>query len=341
MDLIQLAQQAGLNPQWTAGTQGGEYHTFCPKCGGKDRFSIQPHRQMKNCVGAYWCRKCGTNGDAIEFAIQFLNCTFQQAAELVGATIPDKTSFQRRPYINRPASLIPPPHNWIVKGSSFIDDAHKNLIRKPEMLKSLTQRGIPPEAVRKHRMGWSEKNHYIQRRDWGLDESLKPDGSPRALYIPAGLVIPIIDMNDNVIRLKVRRAHWKEGDDIPKYIAISGSMSGLSIIGSPSKDIVIVVESELDAIALHHAIDEACIIAVGSNIKNPDNVTDKIAKQAKRLIICHDNDEAGEKMFSKWKKMYHNAIPYPTPFGKDIGEAIQKGLAVRAWILEAIKGPLH
>src|ERR1700682_3772091 len=52
------------------------------------------------------------------------------------------------------------------------------------------------------------------------------------------------------------------------------------------------------------------------------------AQLARNLLICHDNDAAGEKMFAKWKRLYPDAVKYPTPVGKDIGEAIEMGFDV-------------
>jgi len=100
--------------------------------------------------------------------------------------------------------------------------------------------------------------------------------------------------------------------------------------------IMVVVESELDAYAIDYvAHDFVCAIAVGSNIKNPDNLTDRLAKNAKSLLICHDNDEAGQKMLIKWQRLYSHAIGYPTPLGKDIGEAVKQGFNIREWLLHA------
>ena len=112
-------------------------------------------------------------------------------------------------------------------------------------------------------------------------------------------------------------------------------MNGLSLIGSTQHKIMVVVESELDAYALHHAAhDVACVVAVGSNIKNPDYVTDYHAKKAASLLICHDNDDAGKSMLVKWKNLYKHAKSYSTPMGKDVGEAVQKGLDIRQWLLQ-------
>lgn len=71
MTILDMAMQRGIRPKWVAGTAGGEYHSECPECGGMDRFYIQPHKQMKNCKGYFCCRKCGTSGDAIQFARKF------------------------------------------------------------------------------------------------------------------------------------------------------------------------------------------------------------------------------------------------------------------------------
>ena len=114
-------------------------------------------------------------------------------------------------------------------------------------------------------------------------------------------------------------------------------MNGLTILGSSKHNTMIVVESELDAFATNFVThDFACVVAVGSNIKNPDNVTDYIAKKVKHVLICHDNDEAGRKMLTKWQRLYSHEQPYPTPIGKDIGEAIQQGLNIREWLQSII-----
>jgi hypothetical protein len=41
-------------------------------------------------------------------------------------------------------------------------------------------------------------------------------------------------------------------------------------------------------------------------------------------------------MFDKWQSIYSHAQSYPTPVGKDIGEAIEQGFNIREWLLKAI-----
>ena len=335
MTLLELMHQTGIKPKWAASTNGGEYHSACPACGGKDRFYIQPHRQMNNCIGSYRCRQCGTHGDSIEFARQFLHYSFQEAAQALNTVMRSKTTL---PIFNtlrahKAAVLRNPPSEWMMKATALAEQTHESLLRNEEYLTYLEARGLPLDAVAHYKLGWIDNNLFLPRTSWGLEEQFKQDGKPSSLWIPKGLVIPSIDQKGSVIRLKIRRSDWNEEDTLPKYAAISGSMNGMTIVGSPKFSTMVVVESELDAYAIDYAVgDLVCAVAVGSNIKNPDNVTDRLAKNAERLLICHDNDDAGEKMLKKWKTLYSHATGYPTPYGKDIGEAIQKGLKIRNWL---------
>lgn len=340
MNLLELAKQSGLNPKWKASTAGGEYHSSCPLCGGIDRFYMQPYRTMQKCKGFYRCRQCGITGDAIQFARQFLNLTFQEAAKTVDATISELTisSTLKEPHVYSVVILSEPPTQWTKNITEFVDQAHKQLLFKQDILNHLATRGIPIHVIHQYKLGWSAKDLFYSRSELGLKDQFSDNGILRKIWIPKGLVIPICKITGQVIRLKIRRCGWKNTDNLPKYIAIPGSMNGLSLIGNTQHDVMIVVESELHAYAIEYATrDFAFAVAVGSNIKNPDNVTNRLAKKVKTLLICHDNDEAGSKMCVKWHNLYSHAKSYPTPIGKDVGEAIQLGFDIRNWLLQAVK----
>lgn len=44
--------------------KGIESHGPCPKCGGKDRFVVQPRKNKA------WCRRCKVWGDSLSWAIK-------------------------------------------------------------------------------------------------------------------------------------------------------------------------------------------------------------------------------------------------------------------------------
>lgn len=341
MNILELAAHIGLEPKWKASTAGGEYHSSCPVCGGTDRFYMQPYKQMSKCKGFYSCRQCNTTGDAIQFARQFLNFSFHKAAQTVNATISEDTQYQilKQSYSPRLITLKEPPKKWTETATKYMEQAYTQLLHKKDTLEFLASRGITINIIHQYKFGWSPKDNFFLRSDWGLEEQQSINGKPRKLWIPKGLIIPINKPNEQIVRLKVRRSDWKNGDTLPKYIAISGSMNGLSLIGNQKHTTIVVVESELDAYALNCIVgDFIFVVAVGSNIKNPDNLTDYYAKNASNLLICHDNDTAGKKMFAKWCNLYFHAKALSTPVGKDIGEAIQKDFNIKEWLLQTIKG---
>ena len=273
MILLELAHEVGLKPYKVSGTQGGEYKSACPRCGGTDRFFIQPNKQMKNCSGYYSCRQCRCSGDTIQFAMDFFGLDFKRAASRINIVMPEKKALfmfpKKQSYITK---ISPIPDLWTSKANAFIEWAHQKIIQHPDILNVLHKRGLPLEAVYKYKIGWNPKDMWRNREEWGLEQK---DESDSKLWLPQGIVVPSLEKNGNVNRIKIRRSNWKTDDKYGKYIAIPGSMGGLSIIGDTNKELMIVIESELDAYATHFAVhDDAFIVAVGSNSKNPDNIVD-------------------------------------------------------------------
>lgn len=342
MILLDLAQQANLNPKWTASTQGGEYKSLCPSCGGTDRFIIQPNKQQKNCTGFFFCRRCEISGDTIQFAIDHLGYTFSDATKLIGVTIENtiRHSLFKTPYKPSSAPLMKRSPIWQEQAAKYLEQAHSDLLLNQDVLTYLAKRGLPLDAVINYRLGWSAQDQCFARIDWNLPEESKEDGTLKKLWLPRGLIIPTIDFG-KIIRLKTRRTNWNEGDALPKYIAIPGSSEGLNIIGNKKHPVLIVAETELDGYALHHAVgDFSVIIAIGGSIKKPDDVTDYLA-QHKVLLICPDSDSAGNDVWKKWSALYPHAINCQTTTGKDIGEAIEQGLDLRSWIISKLPEQLQ
>lgn len=332
MDLIELAKQIGLEPKRIASTKGGEYSSICPDCGGSDRFRIWPNQQTKNCVGTYWCRKCDKKGDSIQFCIDFLGMTFKDAVVKVGASIQTRLHLPQVERSYAAPCLESPNEKWSQKALDFVLWASRKICVYQDIIQRLERRGLPKEAVEHYKIGYSNKDFWIDPSAFGIE-------SDKKIFLPEGIVIPSIEPSGQVVRLKIRRTKWKEGDEWPKYWAVRGSMNGLNIVGDVRKPIMVVVESELDAYALHFSSKDLLFaVSVGSNTKNPDNVVDYWAKR-RRLLICHDNDEGGLVMNEKWKKLYPHSESWPIPveFGKDVGEAIGNGLDLSRWIKEAFQ----
>ena len=346
MDLLDLAREAGLNPKKTASTHGGEYHSACPNSscpdsGGKDRFIIWPNKPAKNCVGQYMCRQCGknghpTSGDTIQFCIEFLNMDFRSAVEYLRISLPETTLISDWRSCPAPATLTPPNSVWIARAEEIVSIGEHYIQKNRPILEMLAARGLPEEAVRRYRIGYLPESIMDERTLWGLPSSKDEEGQEKKLWLPRGILIPSFD-GGKVVRIKVRRTDWTSRDKVGKYIRLSGGMNGLNIVGDLKKKAMVVVESELDALALHWAAPDLIVaVSVGSNTANPDNVVDRWARKCPNLLVCYDNDDAGLAMWKKWERLYPNAVPFPTPVGKDVGEAVQVGLDLRTWIINRI-----
>ena len=340
--LLDLAKEMGLEPKKVASTGGGEYHCSCPSCGGRDRFFIQPNYKMKNCIGRYACRQCDIKGDTIQFCREILGLEWEQAIEKSHARVPQMPTVLR---FEKPTSrqIKPPPIKWQEKAKVFIDWASKEIEKRPDILDWLEKRGISRNAVKDYQIGYTQnpKSKYGEFRrpfsEFGLQEEFRQDGRLKEIWIPKGIVIPTIEPSGAVVRLKIRRDNWKPTDKFSKYVVVSGSMQGMNLVGDRGKRVMVVVESELDAYSLHHKVkDFAFAVAVGSNNKNPDNFTDHLAKIKHFLLICHDNDEGGVTMLEKWRGLYPHAKAHPSSTGKDIGEAVNKGVDLREWLLSGL-----
>jgi hypothetical protein len=268
-----------------------------------------------------------------------MGMTLEEAYARVGAERQENPFFKpakQQSFV--PIAIVPPRPKWQEKAASFVNWANSQLLKQPEVLSALEKRGLSLEAVEKYKLGWCSKSFRCERSDWGLPDETDDTGELKSLYLPKGIVVPTIEKDDSVVRIKIRCSGWKPESNFPKYKAIQGSMNGLNIIGNTNNPLMVVVESELDAYAIDFACsDFAFVVAVGSNTKNPDNVTDYLAKK-KHLLICRDNDNAGKTMLFKWRKLYLHASDYPTRKGKDIGEAIQQGEDIRKWLMQALTG---
>ena len=63
-------------------TNGGEYASPCPWCGGRDRFRVWPNADP---VPRFWCRQCERNGDAITYVMERDGLTYREIADKYGS----------------------------------------------------------------------------------------------------------------------------------------------------------------------------------------------------------------------------------------------------------------
>lgn len=337
-----LIEETGYSPRRKASCHGGEYCSPCPFCkDGDDRFITWPKRHNTNGEyqgGRYRCRKCGKYGNAITFLRDFHGMSYRDACTQLKIT-PKPRQFT--PTRKEPPRLFiaqNPPIIWIEKATAFTEWCHTNLIKNPEAFKKVQERGFTTDSIRKYKIGFNsgDSRGYDfkrNRRDWGLEERLKDDGTPQKIWLPVGFTIPTFSDDGHVVKLKIRRSAWKEDDKLPKYVEISGSKSCPSVYGNTQLPVGLMLESEFDGLLIQQEVSDLLYcVALGGSTKSIDAHTDAVLRSTKRILFLPDFDQAGAIAWIKWKWLFPQIYRILTPTGKGAGDAWLAGIDLRKWI---------
>lgn len=326
MKILELAQEIGLDPKRASSTHGGEYHSSCPRCGGKDRFV------MWVSLGRYWCRQCGAKGDSIQFCRDYLNMNFQDACRRIGQ---ESVILRQKAYFpNLQPKNTPPSALWMEKAKQLVTRCHQNLYHCPVACNHLYQRGLTKETIDRCLLGWNSSDQFLSMEEWGCSRG-GPD--KKKLWIPRGIIIPTIKQG-SPIKLKVRRSAWNTSDHLPKYVEISGSQKDFAVYGDESREIAVIIESELDGILLQQVASDLCVsIALGGVGKKPSLEMHQFIRSHKCVLLSLDFDEAGKRAYTYWKTAYPKIIAWPISRGKSPGDGYQLGIDLRSWIIDGIE----
>ncbi len=355
-NILDLLREDGFTPRRVGGQNGGEYHSPCPGCGGRDRFACWPESTGGLGGGRGWCRGgssagngCDWQGDAVQYLRDFRGLSFRDAKEYLGV-VDDWAGRQGRPRESRPAApawepvvAAAPTELWAAKGLAFVEHCEQALPSVPEVLEWLAQRGISEDTARRCRLGFHTgcggKPAFRPLSAWGLSAPRKPDGKEQRLVLLPGLVVPWFDpASGQLQKLKVREfpcAPWPEWAAGDKYREVKGSNQRYSIYGQ-GRDVAVVVETELDAILLAERLGDlaACGVATGSAQRRPDAAAATVLREARLILNALDGDDAGAKAaWTWWAQHMPNARRWPVPkrYGKDPGDLARAGVDVRLW----------
>ena len=356
---------------------GSNHFGLCPFHDEKTpSFSVSPGKQIFYCFG------CGAGGDVIEFIMKQNSTSFADAvrdvAGAAGVTLmEDKGSATNPSFYSAPkmpgagreqvedfATPAPDPAPaptqsaaWLTKAAAFTTWAHKKLLETPEKMEWLHARGINAETIRTAYLGWNPgkdgRDLWRHRSSWGLPEELTKDGKNKRLWLPIGLVIPLIlkdtrEKSKNieekscgspqingcyqVKRIRIRRF----GDRLPPFYVIPGSAMDAMALAT-AHHAAVLIESELDAILINQeAGDLVSAIAMGTARAKPAGVVlDQLVKAAV-ILVAFDYDTAGAEAFDFWKNHFPQSTRWPPIGGKDPGEMLAAGVSIRDWIRSGI-----
>jgi hypothetical protein len=194
-------------------------------------------------------------------------------------------------------------------------------------------RGLSEETIKEHRLGLVLIDRFEGHEQWGLEPVLKDDETPKKIWIPRGLTIPLWQ-DGKIYRIRIRRPRFalrSEAD--PRYYLLRGSDTRAMILGT-DKSVSIILESELDALLLHQeAGDLVNVISLGNAQSRPDKEAADLLQQSRLILLALDADDAGGKeSWQWWKKHYPQARRWPPVAGKDPGDMLAAGVNIRTWV---------
>lgn len=367
MNLLDLLYGRGIQLRKVATTHGGEHQGPCPWCAGTNRFHVWPEKHTIDkqgatvkVPGAYWCRQCARNGDAIQFVMDYDHVTFKEAISKLGIKQDqvDQRRYPRRPPGAdgrppsdwQPAERPDPEGNWKQEAQKFVLSSAEQIFEAPEALAYLAGRGIREDAVMEFWLGWNPGTPsktpggktwglFRKREEWGLlPEKDEKTGKAKPLWLPVGWVIPYI-VGASVVRIRIRQTDGAEFG--PRYYMAPGSSSATMVIEPvppTDHDVYVIVESELDAVLIAQEARDLCgVVALGSASTRPDKAAAAKLGRAAHILNALDNDGAGAKESGKWwREHYPDAERWTVPEGKDPGEAWKAGVNLREWIKEGL-----
>ena len=346
MNVLDLLRKY-CEPKKVSSHKGGEYQCPCPRCGGKDRFHVWP--EENGGAGSWWCRQCpkGHNGgDAIQFLIEFESLGYLEACDRLGQEPRNDPGFRGpgakpsgkggKPMWKPDPDQGPPPEVWREKARKFVVWAFENLMvmKNDEGIKGwLAARGINEYVIKHFGLGWNPgkdgKDLFRPRESWGLPTEMK-DGRKKKLWIPKGLVIPLL-VGKEVHRIRIRRGT----KELPYYVVPGSSMNCL-VEGSEGVRAYTVIEAELDAMMIHFRAnirgEITGVAALGNSSRKPDSKTAAALGNAAVILNALDYDKAGANQGEWWTENFPRTIRWPAPLGKDPGEAFEQGVDIREWV---------
>lgn len=348
--------------------KGGEWCSPCPVCGGKDRFRCWPSQdggavaQQHGVPGTWWCRQCDQGGDVfdlLKFAegLEFRAACKELRIELAESSRrirPLRQPKQEQGWV--PTEWKIPSEKWRLQSTKLANEAHDRLLGHEKALAFLAGRGLPIEAVQQYRLGLLQgedktgKCLYRARTAFDLPAKKNSDGTKTrtSLWIPRAFTIPLWhpgwQQPDEVHRVRLRRRSGDLGENDRKYLLLEGSGQAPMVLlpenTSPSLAPWVVVEAELDAMAVHFACGgKVGVIAVLTNRGKPDATAHKWLSQAPVILVALDFDPPGKRGerpgyqgWVWWKQIYATARRWPVHMGKDPGEAFGMGADLAAWV---------
>lgn len=265
--------------------RGREWHGACPQCGGKDRFVVLPKEYR------YFCRQCGSKGDAIAFVMLVKGLSFKEAKldPDVGTLFSETRAkaMVRRSGVPAPRQDYPAFREaWQRKAKPFIFECKDRLWSRAgeKALRYLTEdRKLTLPVIADANLGYTEE----YRSQW----------DDQTIHLPRGIIIPWL--NDDVVwRVNCRPPVPVGGR---KYIQATGGANGLYRSDALlARQIAVMVEGEFDALTIVSHAPQYAVVGTGTVSWARTLLSLTQLSIAPLVLLGFDSDEAGDSAAAYW-----------------------------------------
>ena len=291
--------------------QGSNLFGLCPFHNEKTpSFSVAPDKQIYHCFG------CKKGGGVINFIMEEENLSFPDAvrflAKRVNMPVPedeergDDRLRQRVLHLNRDAAryyydLLQGPEGAAVQ--AYLD---RRQIRRPIAVRF--GMGAAPDAWDSLLLAMLQKGYTKAEL---LAAGLVAQGKGGHLYdkFRNRLILPVIDIRGDVIGFGSRVLDKSE----PKYMNTPETITyskrrvlyGLNLAKKTKRPNLILCEGNLDVVTLHQAGFDNAVASMGTALTVEQ--TRLLSRYTKELILCYDNDTAGQLATQRALEILNNS----------------------------------
>ena len=291
------------------------YKGLCPFHSEKSpSFTVYPK------TSSFYCFGCGMGGDAVTFIRQIEHLDYPDAlqflAKRAGITIIDNDNkyVKEEKKFNRDRMF-----KMNVDAANFF---HRSLMTDaPDAKSALSyfteKRGLSISTIKHFGLGYAPNTYdsllnYMLKKGYTRDELVAGflvGKSEKGTYFDAfrgRVMFPIIDVSGNVIAFGGRamdnetKPKYKNSSDTPIYKK-TRHVYALNFARLTCQESLILCEGYMDVIALHAAGFTNAVATLGTAITSDQ--ARLMSRYTKKVIICYDSDEAGQKAASKALKV--------------------------------------
>ena len=260
---------------------------------------------------SFYCFGCGAGGDAITFIRKRENLDYPDAVEFLanraGITIirDGNDRLRQAPKFER-ARMFKMNVDAAKYFNRCLFSDHPDA--KAALSYFTDKRGLSPATIKHFGLGFAPNSFdafskYMLAKGYSLEEleaGFLCGKSDKGRYYDAfrnRIMFPIIDVSGNVIAFGGRvmddsKPKYKNSSDTPVFKK-SRNLFALNFARHVCQEAIILCEGYMDVIALHSAGFENAVATLGTAITSEQ--ARMLSRYTKKVIICYDSDEAGQK----------------------------------------------